>query len=325
MLLAEAVNDYLLSIRHERGLSKNTVLHYQSNLRALLRWLGENGFPEPTVEALNTPTLRRYLYAMSARGLRPRSIHTAFHGIKGLCAFLVEHGGLPAHPCATLTLPKKDAAECRTVSDEEITRLLEACERQSSPRQVALYRAVLSALVYGGLRRAECCDLQVEDIDLKDGSILVRQGKGRKSRRVFICREGVDALREWLAVREKDTKHEWLFSLDRNRRMHFDGIASMLTTLKATAGLRDHSNIVPHALRHACATRLLRNGADLKSLQVFLGHSSLTVTAVYCHSSEEQLRSIAHLGALQPAAPPHPPAPEVRAEGKRYRRVRSEK
>lgn len=300
MQLSSAIIDYIAFIRHEKGLSKLTVLHYQSNLRALLRWVMVNGFgTEPEVDVLTLPTLRRYLYQMSGRGLRPRSINTAFHGVRGLCLFLVENGALTENPTSKLTMPKKDAVERRTVTDEEITLLLDACERQPNSRQIALYRALLSVLVYAGLRRAEVCDLHVDDVNLKEGSILVRQGKGGKSRRVFVCADCIAAVRDWLAVREPDTKHEYLFALDRLRRVHNQGIATLINTLKSTAGLRDHTNILPHALRHACATRLLRNGADLRSIQSFLGHSSLTVTAIYLHTSEEQLRNIAELGALK--------------------------
>lgn len=316
MLLSNAIVDYIAYIRHEKGLSKLTVLHYQSNLRALLRWIKENGFGDaPEVDILTLPTLRRYLYQMSSRGLRPRSINTAFHGPRGLCVFLVENGALTENPMLKLTMPKKDAATRRTVSDDEITLLLDACERQSNPRQIAHTRAVLSALVYAGLRRAEVCDLFLGDVNLKENSLLVRQGKGQKSRKVFVCSDCIDALREWMAVRETDTKHNYLFSIDRNRRVHNQGLASIITNLKATAGLRDHTNILPHALRHACATRLLRNGADLRSIQAFLGHGNLTVTALYLHTNEEQLRNIAELGALKPKSAPTP-APPVEATGR---------
>lgn len=321
MLLSNAIIDYVAYIRHEKGLSKLTVLHYQSNLRALLRWLKESGFgDEPEVDVLTLPTLRRYLYQMSARRLRPRSINTAFHGVRGLCVFLVENGAITENPTTKLIMPKKDAVERRTVSEEEIALLLEACERQPNPRQIALYRALLSVLVYGGLRRAEVCDLHVDDVNLKEGSILIRQGKGKKSRKVFVCTDCIAAMREWLAVRESDTKHDYLFALDRLRRVHNQGIATLVNNLKATAGLRDHTNIVPHALRHACATRLMQNGADLRSIQSFLGHSSLTVTALYLHTSEEQLRNIAELGALKPRTD-NPSVPHTKPEKTGVRRV----
>jgi site-specific recombinase XerD len=299
MKLDDAIKDYLRHILYERGLSKLTFKHYQARLHGLQRWMGENGFPDATLDALTTPTLRRYLYALSSRGLRPRTVRGVFNAVRGLCEFLVEMGGLETNPATSIKLPKMDAAKRLTVSDEEIAGLLGACERQPKPRQIALSRAVLSVLIYAGLRRAETCDLKVDDFDPKECSLLVRNGKGSKSRRVYLPTECVTALREWLAVRETDCKHDFLFSLDRNRRMHNNGIATLIETVKAIAGYAGRENIKPHSLRHACATRLLRNGADLRSIQAFLGHTSIVVTAQYLHTDEEQLRSIADLSSLQ--------------------------
>jgi|SRR5579884_280277 len=303
MLLADVIQDYLSFIKNERGLSFNTHKGYQTSLRYLCRWLQENGYPEPGIDTFTTLTLRRFLYALVGRSCRPRTIHGYFHSIKGLGEFLIAQGVLTENPAKALTLPKKDAAQRKMVTDEEIAQLLQACERQRNPRQVAFSRAILAVLVYGGLRRQELLDLKLEDVCLKEQSILIRRGKGSKSRRIYICQDCVDALQEWLALRPKDCKHNYLFAFDKNRRIHRNGLHTLVEELKAVAGLRDNKNIVPHSLRHACATRLLRNGADLRSIQAFLGHSQLQTTAIYLHTSEEQLRNIAHLSALIPQRP----------------------
>jgi site-specific recombinase XerD len=299
MKLDDAIQDYLRHIRYERGLAKLTFKHYQARLHALQRWLAENGYPDATLDALTTPTLRRYLYSLSSRGLRPRTVRGVFNAIRGVCEFLVDAGGLESNPAASIKLPKMDAVQRQLVSDEEIKALLEACERQHKARQVALSRAVISVLVYAGLRRTETCDLKVDDFDPKEGSLLVRCGKGSKSRRVFLCEACITALREWLAVREPDCKHDFLFAIDRNRRVHNQGISSLVETVKAIAGFGGRENIKPHSLRHACATRLLRNGADLRSIQAFLGHTSVVVTAQYLHTDEEQLKNVAGMAGIQ--------------------------
>jgi site-specific recombinase XerD len=82
--------------------------------------------------------------------------------------------------------------------------------------------------------------------------------------------------------------------------MHDNGLHNLIEALKATAGLRDHANILPHSLRHACATRLMRNGADIRSIQAFLGHSQMTTTAQYLHTDEERLRDISELASMKP-------------------------
>lgn len=304
MKLSDCITDYLNHIRHERGLAKSTCLHYQCWLRHFTDWLKANGYPDPALsEVFNLTVLRRYQYHKSKEGVRPRTIHSAFHSLHGMGEFLVTNGLLDANPTKSLTLPKKDAAVRLTVTDGEVRALFDACEKQRTERQIALSRAVLSVLCYGGLRRQELCDLRIDDVDLDDKRLLVRSGKGSKSRKVFVCLEAINALREWLALREPDCQSDRLFMYDRARRLHHISLASLIETLKATAGLRDNAAIQPHSLRHWCATNLLRNGANLRDVQQFLGHTELATTAKYLHSDEEQLRTISELTALRPQKP----------------------
>jgi integrase/recombinase XerD len=294
------MTDYLQCLHHERGASKATVTCYGSYLFALLRWLEENGHPAPTLSDFNTPTLRRYLYYHSARGLMPKTLHGRFYPIKGLAKFLLQNGVLEADPTTGLTLPKPGNAERKPVTDSEVALLLDAAERLHNPRRVALCRAVLAVLCFAGLRRQECLDLRVDDVCLTEQSVTVLHGKGDKRRRVYLPDVAVAALSEWLALRPMDTCLDWLFLLDRSRRVGQDGLANLLEELKAVAGLRGLDHIKPHGLRHAYATRLLRNGADLRSIQSALGHADLRVTNVYLHADEERLRDVRHLAALQP-------------------------
>ena len=300
MLLSDLSRDYLAFIKHERGLSHNTHKGYQSSLNHFLRWLDDNGYPAATLEAFTAPVLRRFLYGLAGRALRPRTIRGYFHSIRGMGEFLVLQNVIPSNPAKTLTLPKKDAAIRNTVSDGEIAQLLQTCDRQRNPRQIAFAKAIVSVFVYGGLRRQEALDLMTDDVDLKDGSILVRSGKGSKSRRVYVCNDCVEALREWLALRPTNCTHTYLFAFDPIRRIHFNGLHTLIEDIKAGAGLGQHDNIKPHSLRHACATRMMRNGADLRSIQAFLGHSSLAVTSIYLHTDEERLKEVAHLQSLRP-------------------------
>jgi integrase/recombinase XerC len=308
MKLSDCITDYLNFIRHERNLAKSTCLHYQCWLRHFTDWLDANGHPNADLDVFSVPVLRRYQYHKAKEGARPRTIHSAFHSLRGLGEFLTTNGLLDTNPCAGLTMPKKDAAQRLIVTDADVAALFEAAERQRTPRQVALSRAILCVLAYGGLRREEVCSLHISDVDLADKSILVRSGKGRKSRRVFVCTEAVHALREWLAQRETDCQGDWLFMYDRARRVYHTGIANQIETLKATAGLRDNEAIKPHGLRHWCLTNLMRNGANLKDVQQFAGHTDLQTTARYLHSSEEQLRSISELTALRPQPTSDKPA-----------------
>ncbi len=324
MKLTDCIADYLNHIRHERNLAKSTCLHYQCWMRHFIDWLETNGYPSADLDVFSLPVLRRYQYHKTKEGARPRTIHSAFHSLRGLGEFLVTNGLLEINPCKGLTMPKKDAAQRLIITDSDVAALFEATERQRTLRQTALYRAVLCTLCYGGLRREEVCSLHISDIDIADKRILVRSGKGSKSRRVFVCTEAANALGEWLALREPDCQGDWLFMIDRARRVHHTGIANLIEALKATAGLRDNEAIKPHGLRHWCLTNLMRNGANLKDVQHFAGHSDLQTTARYLHSSEEQLRGISELTALRTKAVPQDdgkviPFPKHRLEADRPR------
>jgi integrase/recombinase XerC len=201
MYLSQALDDYLFHIRHERGLAPRTCAVYTVWLHHFQNWLAQANYPAATLDLFCAPTLRRYLHHLSERKLRPRTLRSAFHPLRGLGAYLVAQGLLASDPSRQVMLPKKDAAQCVVTFETEIVRLLEACERQANPRQVALSRAILCVLVYAGLRRQELLDLKLRDADMEDQSILVRSGKGRKSRKVYPCQECLVALREWLAVR----------------------------------------------------------------------------------------------------------------------------
>ena len=311
MQLHDAARDYLRYLKHEQGATATTYRTYQSGLNAFLRWLQENGHPNPSLFDFNLPTLRRYLYFHSERGLRPRSLRGRFCPIKALAAFLVANGALKDDPTAGLTLPKLDPAQRLTISPDEVRALWEGVERLPNARRVALARALLSVLVFAGLRRQECLDLRVGDIDLTGKPFLtVRHGKGDKERRVYLPDECAQAIGEWQALRGT-AKHEWLWALDAGRRVGADAIAVLLEDIKAVSGLRGANHIKPHSLRHAYATRLLANGADLKSIQMLLGHADLRTTAIYLHVDEERLQAAAGLASL--------PAVSKAPEGKKER------
>ena len=298
--LNDCINDYLNHLRHEQGAALTTFKGYQSWLHNLQRWMSENGYSAPELDAFNTSVLRRYLYHLSGRGPRPRTIRGAFHAVRGLGRFLTDAGALKENPTRPLTMPKLDAAQRLTVTDEELSAVLAACDRIADARRSAMAKAILSAFVFAGLRRQECLDLRLADVNFTEKSLLVRSGKGSKSRKIFVCAEAVETLREWIAVRPDPCKTDYLFAFDRARRISCAGLQTLIEEVKAIAGYRDAPHILPHSIRHRAATRLLQNGANLKDIQTFLGHSSLQVTSVYLHSNEEQAKSLADLTALRP-------------------------
>lgn len=309
MTLSHAIEAYIAHIKFQRGLSRNTVAGYQAWLHNFEAWLKEHGYPEPSISDFTTPVLMRFCQSMCERQRRPRTVRSAFSPLQSLGTFLVEQGVLPENPVSKVKLPKKDAAVRQLVTDQEVARLLDACERQRSTKEIVLSRALLSVLIYGGLRRQELLDLYLSDVNLDDGSILIRCGKGSKSRKVFVYRDCIAALQEWIAIRPENMDG-YLWSYNQARRISENKLKTTMETLKAIAGLRE-SRFTPHALRHNCASRLMANGANLGAISNFLGHSNLSTTQIYLHVNEEQLRGIADLGALSAQAPSRSSRSEV--------------
>ncbi|GDX40499.1 tyrosine recombinase XerD [Armatimonadota bacterium] len=323
MKLLESIEDYLRFLQFEQGVSKTTYKSYHAYLFHFHKWLIENGYPSPELKDYNTTTLRRYFYYVSGKGLRPRSIYGYMVPLRSYGAFLVEHGVLTENPASSIKLPKKDAAIRRETSEEEILAMWNAVTKQRNQYRAVMQKAVLAVLIYTGLRRAEVCDLKLTDADLADGWLLVRSGKGSKSRKVPLCTEAIDALAMWLGIRPADCQHDYLFSVDRSRRLYYTGIRSIVEEVKHLAGLADKTHICPHSLRHSCASRLMRNGASLHEVMTWLGHTQISTTQRYLHTNEMELKSTASFASLAPQAKENnatrPPQGEERQA--RYRRV----
>jgi integrase/recombinase XerD len=303
MKLMESIEDYLRFLQHEQGAAKTTYKSYHAYLLHFHQWLTQNGFPEPEFDAFTGSAVRRFFYHVSSKGLRPRSIYGYMIPLRSFGAFLVAQGIVPENPASVVKLPKKDAAIRKETSEEECAALLAAVDRQRNRQRAVFQKAVLSVLIFTGIRRAEVCDLKLSDVDLSGDWLLVRCGKGSKSRKVPLCPEVKDALASWLAVRPKETAHDFLFTVDRKRRLYYEGIRSVVEEVKHLAGLADQKHICPHSLRHACASRLMRNGASLYDVMTWLGHSQMSTTQRYLHTNEQQLQSTAPLASLQPSKP----------------------
>lgn len=283
MLLSDAGRDYIQYIKHEQGYSPRTVEVYQSRFRRFEgTWLPANGYPDADLTAFSAPVLRRYLYALSDRKLRPRTIRGMFCPLVGLGDYLVEHRALTDNPARLITLPKFDAAERVLASDSELVALMDAVERQSSPRDVAFHRALFSVLINCGPRAAELLDMRVGHFSLPSKTLLVAHGKGEKSRTLHPPPETLTAISEWLVERGKiGCTHDYLWAITVTRRLGYDGLRALLEETKARAGLADHNNIKCHAMRRAFATRMNTRGSSIKAIQAALGHAQPETTFKY--------------------------------------------
>ena len=206
------------------------------------------------------------------------------------------------NPAKAMALPKKDAAGRKTVSRDEVVALLAAARRLYPKRRAELAHALVSTLVYTGVRFSELLNLKLGDVNMAESNILVTDGKGAKSRRLYpppVCMEAIAA---WLAVRG-DCTNDWLWAEGKTRRTGEICIRSLLEAVKAAAGLSGQDNVKPHSLRHFFATNLVNNGASLKVVQSALGHNHLVTTAIYVHADEEETKKMAEFAVVKLAEP----------------------
>ena len=283
----DVLKDFLGYCQHEKNLAPRTIRAYRYWNEVFGRWADADNTSSDFNLRFTTPVQRRWLYQLSKDGKRPRTIHNAACSLRALGDFAVEHGIISANPARALVLPKKDAASRPVVSDQEAAALLAATEKQTSGKLVARDRALISTLIFCGVRRQELLDIRCQDVSPDCKTVLIASGKGRKSRTVYPNESCRTALAEWVRERKKiQTQHDYLWAYDCKRRLGDNGLRHLIEETAARAGFVGQDNIKPHAMRRGYATRLLAQGCDLRSLSASLGHSSPSVTLIYTFDKE---------------------------------------
>jgi integrase/recombinase XerD len=315
------VEDFLTTLRVERGRSANTLHAYAADLRAYVAWLDERGL---TLRTVDEATLTGYVQELAARDLAASTRKRALVAVRGLHRFLAEEHEGVGDPAARIEVPKLPRGLPKALSEAEVTALLESVTGDDPVARRD--RAILEVLYGTGLRIGELVGLSLSDLDLDAG--LVRAfGKGAKERIVPLGRYAVAALVAWLGpggrlhleparwARRGD--EEAVFLNQRGGRLSRQGAWAVVRAAGDRVGLGDR--LTPHVLRHSCATHLLDHGADIRIVQELLGHASISTTQVYTLVSGERLLAVyraAHPRASiggPPAAPrpdrPQPPPP----------------
>lgn len=271
----------------EKGLADASISSYRRDLRHLGHHLREEGVP---LEKADRLTLVRYLQRLRADGLSARSAARALAAIRGLYRFLVAEGHLEADPSENVESPKLWTTLPKSLQMEEIDRLLDA-----PPEDTAAGlrdRAILELLYATGLRVSEIIELETSDLEL-DAGFLRTIGKGRKERIVPFGDRARDAIVRYIENGRPELEKEGdptLFLSNRGRGFTRQSIWMKIRKYAREAGIR--SNISPHVLRHSFATHLLEHGADLRSVQMMLGHSDISTTQIYTHVSRARLQQI---------------------------------
>jgi integrase/recombinase XerD len=284
--LARELPGYLDHLAVERGLSPASVAAYRSDLEAYGKWLAR----ERLGSKISREGLGRYLRELRSRGLSSRSAARALSALRGFYAFAAAHLEHSEDPTAHLQSPRAGLALPKTLSESEVESLLAASDA-SEPLGVR-DRAVLELLYASGLRVSEIAGLARDRVDLP-GKILRVTGKGGKERLVPFGASAASWLRRYLAeVRPAlDRRGSGaLFLSVRGSGLTRQRLWQIIAALGRRAGIR--SRLTPHALRHSFATHLLEHGADLRALQMMLGHADISTTQIYTQVSRSRLRGV---------------------------------
>jgi len=278
---------YLDHLAVERGLALASVSAYRADLQSFGRFLARRRLEASRV---SRPELGRYLSSLKARGISPRSAARALSALRGFYGFAGAHLGFRADPTADLESPKLGFALPRTLAEREIERLLDA------PNASAVLglrdRAMLELLYASGLRVSEIVALPREAVDLEAGILRVR-GKGGRERLVPFGRSAAGWLERYLEAARPGLdrrRSPALFLSARGSAMTRQRFWQLIEAYGRKAGLA--RRLTPHALRHSFATHLLEHGADLRALQMMLGHADISTTQVYTHVSRSRLRRV---------------------------------
>jgi integrase/recombinase XerD len=278
---------YLDHLAVERGLSGASVAAYRSDLEGFGRFLAGRRLEASKAERGD---LARYLGSLRARGLSSRSASRALSAVRGFYAYAAAHLAFAADPTSELLNPKIGLALPKSLTEEEVEALL---ERPDTRTPLGLRdRAMLELLYASGLRVSEIVGLPGDAVDLEAGILRVT-GKGGKQRLVPFGKSASRWLTRYLEVGRPplDTRRSpHLFLSARGRAMTRQRFWQLIEAYGRAAGLR--RRLTPHALRHSFATHLLEHGADLRALQMMLGHADISTTQIYTQVSRSRLRRV---------------------------------
>ncbi len=271
----------------EKGLSANTVASYAHDLDKFFLFLGQEKIGWQRTDEAH---LIKFIHRQSRAGLSARSIARLVSSLRAFFRFVVLEGGIKANPAAGLSSPKLWFNLPKFLQVEEVERLLR--QPAGDDRRSVRDRAMLELLYASGLRVSELVSLKRQNLNLDDG-FLICQGKGGKERIVPLGRSAAAAVERYLScARDEFLKgtSDYLFLTGRGKPFTRQGFWKRLKAYAEQAGL--DRRISPHILRHSFATHMLERGADLRSVQLMLGHSQITTTQIYTHVSRRRLRRV---------------------------------
>jgi integrase/recombinase XerD len=298
-MTAAWISPFLEAQAAELNAAENTLLAYGRDLRDACDWLAARGIGFDTATRAD---LEAYLIALDAEGLARSTRARRLSSIKQIYRFAYEDGLRTDNPALQIKGPGRDKALPKTLTMEEVDRLLAAAETHGRSAGDQLRNTCLMQLLYAtGMRVSELVGLPVSAAR-GDPQVLLIRGKGGKERMVPLSPPAREALAAWLVHRdeaeelariEKGTAPSRFLFPSHGKAGHLTRVRffTLIKELAVTGGVSPET-VTPHTLRHAFATHLLQNGADLRSIQTLLGHADIATTEIYTHVLDERLKAL---------------------------------
>jgi integrase/recombinase XerC len=274
---------YLDHLAHERGLSPLTCDNYARDIRTLRDLAGDISFQD-----LKAAHIRRFVATLHGRGIGGKSIARMLSAWRGFFAFLTRRHGIDNNPCVGMRPPKSAITLPQALSPEQATKLVDV---KDDDTLAARDHAILELFYSSGLRLAELVDLDLDGLDLAEGTVTVT-GKGNKTRIVPVGQFAIAAIKTWLPQRTllKSAEETALFVGRSGKRLSPRAVQYRLKTWAIKQGIA--GNVHPHMLRHSFATHVLQSSGDLRAVQEMLGHANISTTQVYTHLDFQHLAKV---------------------------------
>ena len=288
MLMETLAQDFALYLEAEKGYSPLTAKSYCYDLRTFFDYLQAQGV-EVEVQEVTVALIRGWVVQMHRRGLSKSTVGRRLHGLRSFWSYLLECDYAYADPVREGSVPRREQKLPKYLPADDLEALLEASQHGHSVFCAFRNYAMMSTLVFTGMRRGELINLRTGDLSIGEGVLKVR-GKGSKERMIPLVRRVIDAIGDWLEFRPEHCGHDFLFTTTHGNRIHPSRMQRIWRGIFERTEIED-DGVSLHTLRHSLATLLLQSGeASLPEIQRILGHSRLETTAIYLHVTEGELR-----------------------------------
>lgn len=291
------IEKYLKYLSVERNASEHTIVSYQNDLSSFLNFTAEVEEIDPEnvdVSSITRLSIRLWLGELSEQGMAKSTIARKVAALRSFFKYCFKRGHIEKNPAHLLVVPKKDKSLPKTATVEDIERMMEAVNTETT--RGLQNRAILELFYSTGMRLSELTGLNLSDIDLKQNQVTVK-GKGNKQRIIPLGKTVSGILKEFINKRpelygdrtDSDAKKA-LFIAASGQRIYDRAVGLIVEKyFKLTSEVTQKS---PHVLRHSFATHMLDNGADIRIIKEFLGHANLAATQVYTHTSIDRLKNV---------------------------------